>query len=202
VLQRAFGEDAVLMDYKDNPADPCSRFSLDPEAVIGSVADLGGFEAVHGHFHLSKYDRLRDAFRVTFLRDPIENLFSIYFYWKGLERQGYCTHDYFLDQRLGILEMARMTVNRWLMTRTFFGGVDMDRFDYVGDHSTFTEDVGRLSNLIGRPLDASVRINLSDRRPYQAEYDQLRADPKIRSALQDIVADDLRFYERVRSRRA
>lgn len=200
VLQRAFGEDAVLLDYKDNPADPCSRFSLDPDSVSGSVTDLGAFQVAHGHFHVSKYDRLRDALCVTFLREPIENLFSIYFFWKGLERQGYCTHDYFLDNRLGILQMARMTVNRWLMTRTFFGGVDMNRFDYIGDHATFTEDLGRLSRLLGRPLDTSVRVNVSDYQPYQAEYDELRSDLKVLAALQDIVAEDLRFYERVRRR--
>jgi hypothetical protein len=65
-LVMAYGDDAVFFDYADDPADPCSRYSLDPDGCRTATKDRGfdsRVRVVHGHFSPSKYDFLQKAKR-------------------------------------------------------------------------------------------------------------------------------------------
>jgi hypothetical protein len=64
-----------------------------------------GIRCLHGHFHPAQFD-LTDVFLFTLLRHSLENIVSIYSYWKELPSQGQPLHDYFLSRELDIFEMA------------------------------------------------------------------------------------------------
>src|SRR5262249_37714095 len=81
----AYGNDAVYIDNIDDPADPCSLYNLDPDACgckAQKNSSILGARVIHGHFHPSKYEFVKHAKRITFLRHPVDNLISIYYYWK------------------------------------------------------------------------------------------------------------------------
>ena len=50
--------------------------------------------------------RYSSAFRFTFLREPVDNLISIYYFWLTYPFDGYPAHRRFLDERPTIFEFA------------------------------------------------------------------------------------------------
>ncbi len=196
LLRRKFGEEGVLQDYADDPANPASGYFLDPQSWLEQrpTSLPAGCRAVHGHFHASKYDRLAGAFRFTFLRHPVENMLSIFSYWRRIPPQPSPLHQYFLREDLDILGLARLPLLRYLYTRTYFGGWDMGRMDHVGRHETRAEGLRRLGETLGVELDASLHLN-STHADGNAERESLRADAQLMARLTDLLADDLHFYE-------
>lgn len=198
LFREGFGTDAVVMDYDDDPAQPGAASHIDPcgwnAARPRRLPD--GARVVHGHFPARKYDLVADVLRVTFLRHPIDNLVSIYCYWRKIPPQDSALHRHFLAQQLGLLEMARLPLLRWLFSRTYFGGFDMAAMDFVGSYENRARDLGRLGALLGTPLDPALHLNATEPEGDDAERQSLLADSRLMAKLAEIVADDIGFYER------
>ena len=83
VFESAYGDDAILLDYGDRPADPTSPINLDPESFfdrcVSEDVALTGKRVIHGHFNIRKYKGIYARCRITFLRDPIDRTISHYF---------------------------------------------------------------------------------------------------------------------------
>ncbi|MBA2269326.1 MAG: hypothetical protein H0W20_01850 [Chthoniobacterales bacterium] len=128
----------------------------------------------------------------------MENLISIYRYWRTLPRNGNPLHEYFLAHNLGILEAARLPLLRYLISRTYFGGFDMDRFSFIGTMEHYSADVRRLSKIIGRPLPEMRQNVTAEVREAGAAggVSDLTSGSKINSALYELLRDDIAFYER------
>jgi hypothetical protein len=79
----------------------------DPFTLAGSESAEFPVEKalVHGHFRAGRYEST-DAYWMTFLRHPVDNLISIYFYWKSLKEPGHSLHARFLVEAPSILEFA------------------------------------------------------------------------------------------------
>ncbi|MEM1330739.1 MAG: hypothetical protein AAGG07_09280 [Planctomycetota bacterium] len=203
--RRAIGPEKILFDYGDPPADPCSTIHLDPDYYDRHpVTRLGRFRVVHGHFPPSKYAAVGDALRVTFLREPVANVVSIYFFWMRFVPPGNALQEYARSRRLTIEEFALLPIIRRLYGETYFGRFPIERFDFVGDQSRFGEEVARLSALIGIELDGSIKTNTSDEAEAVLEGDAAEwaarrrdalADDGLLSRLRGILADDVRLYE-------
>lgn len=191
MLARYFGT-GFIADYTENPADPSSPRALDPVGYLSRKTTLPPKAAcIHGHFHPGKYE-LGDAFLFTILREPVDNIISIYFYWKRMPRRADALHRYFIDRELSILEMARLPTIQWLYSRTYFGGFDMGRFDLIGRHDQREAALGRLAESIDARFDTSIKERVG---PTTEERQRMEADPALRRGLEDILADDIRFYE-------
>jgi hypothetical protein len=193
-LQAALGAERVLFDYVDNPADPAGRFRLDPARFLRErPRDTGGYAAVHGHFHPSKYERIepRERLLVTILREPLDNLVSIYRFWRHMPPQGDVLHDYFLKHRLTLVDLARLPLIGRLMTETYFGGWDMRRFDYIGDYSDYGRSVREIGELLGVRLEEQ-RENVSPRE---------EIDARERREAEALLGDEIAFYGRWRGYR-
>lgn len=108
-------------------------------------------------------------------------------------RQGDSLHEYFLDNDLTLVEMAQLPLLRYLYSQTYFGGFPMERFNLIGDHENREAALMRLARLIDRPLDVSVRDNVT---PASDEREEVENDPVLRRRLTDILADDVRFFDR------
>lgn len=136
---------------------------------------------------------LTGTFLFTLLRNPLENIVSIYFFWKSLPSQGQPLHDYFLREGLDIFEMASLPLLRQLYSNTYFGSFDMSRFDLIGRH----EDRGPALNELGRRLGVqiadNVRVNIT---APSVQRSELLADEIRMRKLRSILEDDIRFYER------
>lgn len=193
LLKRAVGSDAVFVDSADDPCDPASPCNLDPEGYFSSpIIPPPGFKVVHGHFHISKYSKLPQAFRMTFLRDPVDTMLSIHTFWQTLGYGHNALHDYFLRNKLNVFETARLPLLRYMLSRNYFGNVDMKIFDFIGRYEIFAKDMEVLSSKLGVPLVADIHLNRVNK---NKQSDGLEDDAKTRALLRDILIDDVRFYE-------
>lgn len=153
-----------------------------------------GKRLVHGHFRARRYASA-NAYWMTFLRHPVDNLISIYFYWKALPEAGHALHARFLRERPTILEFATYPGITCLMSQTYFGNFDMGRFDFIGFYENRDTDIPCLAKDLGLPLSASVHEN---RTGETIERRELEADVSVRRRLTDLLAADVAFYERLR----
>jgi hypothetical protein len=191
-LARAFGEQ-FSEEYNEDPADPRSPRNIDPERYFTKERLLPeNVRCLHGHFHPGQFN-LENVFLFTLLRHPVENIISIFSFWKTLPSQGNPLHDYFLSQRLDIIEMARLPLLRRLYSQTYFGSFDMSRFNLVGRHENRDSACLELERATGVSIDSSLYLNLT---PATEERARLMADASIMGALHQILEDDVRFYDR------
>lgn len=191
-LSDAFG-DEYFTDYSEDPADPRSPRNLDPEAFFSRNRQLPqGAACLHGHYHPGQFN-LESTFLFTLLRHPVDNIVSIYFFWKTLPPQGQPLHDYFLSQGLDIIALAKLPLLRYLYSQTYFGGFDMSRFDLIGRHDERELALHELARVTGRKIDASVYVNATQESVERAE---LIENSSITRALEHILEDDIRFYDR------
>jgi hypothetical protein len=176
----------MAMDYGADPlAGPSGRRDFPDSKSL-----------VIGHFRADRYDSA-DAFRMTFLRHPVTNVISTYYFLRTVPDRGHPMHHRFLREQPSLIDFARDVRISHLMSQTYFGGFDMGRMDFIGFNETRTEDLDALSGLLGIPLSARVHAN---RTRFGDSYREAQADPKLRAALVDILADDIAFYERMRRR--
>jgi Sulfotransferase family len=196
-LESVFGSGQLVRDYGDRPIDPKSEMNVDPTGFLsryGAARRLPeGTMVVHGHFWAKKYERIENAVRITFLRDPIERTISHYYFWLNMPSDGHSLHRRVLDEGMGMLDFARLPQMRGFYRDYFFRDVNMASFDFIGDTAFFDEELGRLEALLGvRGARAAVGKNPA------ADYSSLRkvalATGPVRDELAEILSDELAFY--------
>lgn len=196
-LVATFGEASILSDYDCDPVDPTNPLWIDPEGFMRSRPyHVRPYRIVHGHFPIVKYDLVPEAYRVVMLREPIENLISIHYFWRSLfdsPVRGHATYEYVKRQRLSLLALAEIPSLRWLMSKSYFGGYDMRRFSVIGAHERRSEFFASISSLIGRTLDTNRRENIT---PISEERGNISSDMRLIARLRHLLQDDIRFYER------
>ena len=190
-----------MVHYSDAPLHPASRRNLAPKLQRAQPHRIPpGVKAIHGHFRGDAFQDPRVSFRFTFLREPVSNLISIYFYWLALKRGDHPIHNLFLDEKLSILELAQVPIMRTMMSSAFFGDVDMARFDFVGFYDRRELDLSRLSVMTGIEMDASLSLNhMPD--GFVKERKAMLHNEQLMGALRDELSEDCRFYEKIRALR-
>lgn len=196
--KQVFGEDGVLLDYGDPPANPSANFIIDPIGWADQRPTVlpGQVRVVHGHFRPGKYDLIKDAYRLTMLRHPVDNLISIYCYWKKIPPQPNAVHQYFLSNNLDIVGLARLPIMQNLYSDTYFGGWDMRRLDFIGRHEARTDDLLRLSTMLGVSIDTELHLNATEPEGVNQKKETILSDSKTMHRLSDLLIEDIRFYEK------
>jgi hypothetical protein len=94
--------------------------------------------------------------------------------------------------------MAHLPLLRHMLSRNYFGGVDMGTFDFIGRYETFSEDLAVLSSRLGISLVADIHLN----RVTEDEQSSgiLNDNPRTRARLRNILIDDVELYEAAISR--
>lgn len=197
-LLDAYGPASVVLDYIDDPLDPCCLFNLDPEsctrlAALGLAPDI---RVVHGHFHPAKYREI-EGLRIAFLRHPIEILISTYHYWHSLKTSHYL-YWYVRTMNLSLLEMARIPSMRYLLSKSYFGGVEVESFDFVGFMDSYSADVHRLGAMLSVDL-GEHETNGNALSVYLGSPDTTYSDRRVIDSLKDCLVEDIKLYDRFRS---
>jgi hypothetical protein len=183
IFLACFG-DKVMFDYDHDPVININRQkSIFPKDKC----------VVHGHFSADQYN-CDDAFLLTFLRHPISNLFSIYYYWKSIPRSGVQLHERFLNEEPSIIDFAKYPRIKTLMSEVYFGNFDMKRFDFIGFYESRDSDIRQLSGLLGVPLSVDVKENIT---PASKERRILESDKRTNDCLKDLLSADIAFYEKI-----
>jgi hypothetical protein len=196
--ETAFGEDRVLLDYDNDPVDPCGLINLHPTRYEETrPTSLGLYAAVHGHFHIGRYSQIKNAVRTVVLREPIDNMISIYYFWDFFRQKGvyfeHLLYRHFFDSRMNLLELATIPSLRNLMSESYFRDTDMRCFDVIGDFADLNAYLGRVMTLTGAELVTIPKVNVT---PSSDERDATSEDTHTLARLRDLLANDLRFYER------
>jgi hypothetical protein len=135
--------------------------------------------------------------RVVALREPVKNLISNYFYWHHLQSDsnfiGHCLYRYFCDTQPDLIQFATIPALRELMSGIYFRGVDMACFDVIGDYRDIDGYLRRVANLIGAQFGNTPTDNVT---PRSEERRAVSEDHRLLARLRDLLAADLRFYER------
>jgi hypothetical protein len=193
MLRSYFGSD-LFTDYDHDPVNPNHDLNESPRLPPGT-------RAVHGHFRGDRYQSFRSAQHITFLREPVDNLISIYYFWRTTPAHGNAAHDQFLVERPTIFEFAQYGPCRQLMSDSYFGWLDLNIFDFIGFYESRIEDLLTMSKMLGVPVDKNIYMNRSsDTEP--GERSALKACVKSIATLRALLSGDIAFYERALQRRS
>jgi hypothetical protein len=183
-LVNLLGEDRVVLDLTHDPVSG---------SPAGAAAFPAGASVVHGHFPARRYAG-NAACWITFLRHPVDNVFSNFAYWRKVNGPSLKLD---LSEFPSVIDFARYPGQDKLFSELYFGGFDMRRFDFIGFHETRAADMPRLGALLGLPLRSDIQVNKTPVCEIRAAEE---ADPAIRAQLTDILAPDIKFYEYWRAR--
>jgi hypothetical protein len=148
---------------------------------------------VCGHFHGDRFAAHQNAFRFTFLREPVDNLISIFYFWRTFPPSGYPAHERFLAEHPSIFEFAQYPEMRLLASVGYFSGIGIGELDFVGFYERRTQDLATLARLLGIKLESGIYLNRTDRR-FDSERSELKADAAAIARLGCLLADDVEFY--------
>jgi hypothetical protein len=196
-LQTALGKDAICLSYDCDPVDPANPMWTCPDWFLRNrPATIEPYRAVYGHLPIQKFDLVPDSIRIVLLREPVQNLISIYFFWCAMfemDMRGHGLYEFVKKERLSLFEFAHIPALRYLMSRSYFGGYDMRGFDVVGVYDRRREYFDEVSRRLGISLLADGLENVT---PPSEERGNVMADSKLIRQLRDLLRDDVRFYER------
>ena len=198
-LESALGKGRVLWDYGDGVVNPAAEMNTDPAGFLAKHANKtalpNGYLAVHGHFWVEKYRSVQDATRICFLRDPVQRTISNYFYWKTADPKGHQLHGLFLEEDWGLLQFAQIPEMKDFYREHYFRNSAIDGFDFIGDMARYDTEIARLEVLTG--LKGSLPVeNRNTFEKYDEKVEAIFADAALMASLKDVLASDIRFYER------
>jgi hypothetical protein len=196
-LQKVYG-DKLMVQYSFDPVDPGNPEYIDPIGYAKSrPSSLLSCKAVHGHFSPRHFDRIENAKRIVMLREPVDNLISIYFYWQSIFADGFAgghsLYHYATQNKLSVLETAQLPLMRCLMSRSYFGDFDMGRFDVIGTYDRREHYFQQVMDLTGLEIESSGHHNKTP--PSEARGNVL-ADTRLMAQLRDTLIEDIRFFEK------
>lgn len=201
-IKNIYGENNLLQDYQDDPVDVRSKINIDPASYYANpITSIGSHKIVHGHFHPGKYDQVPNAFRLTFLRHPVDNVISIYRFWCAHDQSAFDSpiFQYFKNNSLSLAQFAMLPKIRYLYSEVYFGGFDMSRFDFIGDYLKYNDELQRLGRLLNIDFDIGVKLNVTS----SCQGDNKRVndvETGMDLPLWKILEQDIRFYERYAGR--
>jgi len=196
ILKNVYGEEGVLEDYSEDPANPISKINLDPNYYERNpICNLGDFQAVHGHFKPDKYINVADTVFITFLREPVENVISIYLFWKGMKNCSHALHDYFSNENLSIIELAELPAIKYLYSKSYFGSFNLNDFAFIGDYAIYNQELGRLGRIFGKKLINNIYTNKTVNVFPDYEAERYNIHKRFSENLQIILREDIELYD-------
>ena len=179
-LNQHYG-DWLFHDYGHDPGNP--THSIDQPPVLGIYT-----KAVYGHFRADRYLGYSPQCLFTFIRDPVELLVSVYFYWKTSRQEGNPEYLKFVDERPTLMEFAARSGRAYV---SYFGGIDLGMVDFIGNHATYDNDLETLGRLTGIGFPR-VRLNVFEP---SSERLEVEADGVLMGRLKDLLRNDYATYE-------
>jgi hypothetical protein len=194
-LLAAFGSEKLALVYDFDPVDPANPMWIAPSWFFNRRPQtIAPHTAVHGHLPASQYDLVPGAARIVMLREPVENLISIYYYWLQIfqtDTVGHAIFEFVKANRLSLLEVAELPALRRLMSSSYFGGYDMRRFDVIGVFERQEAFRTAVSSLVDLEIPAEGKVNVTT--PSE-ERGNVLCDTKLMAKLRHLLADDIRFF--------
>jgi hypothetical protein len=192
--RRSYGTESVQTLYSENPADPSNPAHFDPLNYFKhSDVFPSACRVVHGHFRPARFAGAPNSLYCVFIRHPIDTLVSISNFWARTEPTD-ALHAYCKQHALGLLELAQLPALRWLLSKTYLLDFDIEQFDFIGSYEHYSEEVERLSRLIGVKL-ITFEENRSDANRRMSRESVLNSP--LGRELSTLLQEDIQLYERL-----
>lgn len=196
-LEGVYGAENIFRDYVDKLTDPSSPMHRDRACFLAEAARRPappGKNVIYGHFWIKKYEHLPGQ-RIAFLREPIDRAMSHYFFWKKLTPPRHSFHeqvkapDFSFERFIAHPFIARFYTGLW------FADVRMKDFTFIGDFARHESEMDRLERVLGRS-GPRVAKNANPHAGYAEQRTRLIEDSRLMAKARELMADDIRFYER------
>ena len=199
-LKQVYGELQVFSDYQED--------SL--ENIRGKLSVQRQVSVIHGHFAARKYKGcFSSAKRIIWLRNPLIQFISAYFFWKSQPRENVFfseEHKYMLEKNIGLLEFAEETRAKNEMnplTNFYCRDVDLRDFYFVGVQEFFQDDLAELKQMLGW---SNLRMEVFNQNKYPNYVEHLKEALEDKKLLNKLIAamksKDLKLYETALDMRA
>ncbi len=146
---------------------------------------------IHGHLDVNALlPRFPDAILVTWVRDPVQRVASLYHYWKREPDLRHPLCRILRERNLSLLDFARQDPARNDMTR-FFGGLGPPDFSFIG----LFEELGASMELFFRKFGLPAMPLAHGHRNPDRGADGYAVSAAETVAIAELNADDVRLYD-------
>ncbi|MEP6516250.1 sulfotransferase family 2 domain-containing protein [Microcoleus vaginatus] len=191
VLKQIYGESQLFSDYQgENLETVLVKLLAQPQARV-----------IHGHFPAEKYqEHFSSAKRIIWLRNPIIQFISGYFFWKSQSQKGVVfseEHKSMLDNNMSLLEFAEFRATHFInpLANFYCRGVDLTDFYFVGVQEFFQDDLAELKQMLGWP-DFKMEVFNQNKYPNYLEHlKEALEDKKLLNKLIAMNRQDLQLYQ-------
>jgi hypothetical protein len=119
---------------------------------------------LHGHFTWQECRLVREkhpqALCLTFLRNPIDRVYSNYLYFQKRIRENKVNPEHLSRDKEGLLDYAHLPQSRNRM-HTFLEGSHKKDFSFVGSFENFEQDTKALASALGLSFDRIPKANVN-----------------------------------------
>lgn len=129
------------------------------------------YNVIHGHFDYAKYNHLP---LITWVRDPLDRLISLYHYWQG-RNQNDIFPKFMKNNSLSIYQFAEFLPN----VQTMFIGEKVERFMFIGLVEFYEKSLKRFGDIMCLKIP---------------EYEKKNINPESKKQYDDVDKDWLELY--------
>ena len=135
---------------------------------------LSAYQAIYGHFSPEKYRKaFPNALYITFFRDPIQQLVSLYYYWQRSPRHENMNPDRktLLEKELTLIEFAEL-MSKPKNINEYISLYRIDNFDFIGITEAYESSIELLSKMYLQGLGIKqVQKNINPDKPLGNKYE-------------------------------
>ena len=198
VLKQVYGEMQVLGDYQPE------KF----EKTLDKLSAQPQIRVIHGHFAAGKYKGyFPSAKRIIWLRNPIIQFISGYFFWKSQHQKDVFfsqEHKYMVENNISLLEFAEINAKKGInpLADYYCRDVDLTDFYFVGVQEFFQDDLAELKQMLGWQ-DFKIEVfNQNKYHNYQEHLRKALDDKNTLKKLTEITSKDMELYQTALDMRA
>ena len=160
-----------------------------------------GVTALHGHlfyWHVQPLHLRHHAKVITWQRDPVERMISNYYYLMKQVRKK-PQHPNADKINYSLIDYAKIDVVQNRMHR-YLEGISLTDLFFCGFTETFSEDLNRLSELLGWPcIPKTERVNDGSQYKNNPDCTTKEVTNEMRAKIRDLNKLDMELYERAKS---
>jgi len=187
----------LLKDYTDLPINT-PVFNRNKAALQASLNNLEkkfiNIECIHGHFLPIKYLLLSNKQKITFItwmRNPIERLFSHYYFWKNNfnPKTAPLLHKKVIEEEWSIERFCLASELKDVYSQFLFG-FPLENFSFIGITEFYSEDLEFFSKHYLNTIMKPKRINVGTKENYY------HISESLRDKIETFHSNDMRLYQR------
>ncbi|GAB4304943.1 MAG: hypothetical protein Fur0025_46910 [Oscillatoriaceae cyanobacterium] len=194
ILPQIYGKEKIFYDYE----------SLTVEALQDQIKSE--HKVIHGHFPAVKYmSQYPNAKIIVWLRNPINYLISWYYFWLTFstdEPNSSEFHKYVVNNQIGFEEFIGFPKAQNVISRHYFKGINVEKFQFIGIQEFFREDLRELQQLLNWP---EVKVKPYNRNTYPDYEDLVKnilSDRRLIGKIVSLNREDIELYQNALNLRA